>query len=194
MALGKRYFCDEETRQCYPDDDGFWFSDTGIIVKWAILAAFFFVFFGWFVGGHIHAKRRLRSRKPLLAYHRFLIPYQERRRHGQVPQNHFSFYQTQNPYGPNAQSGPYAQRQDGTFAEPPPLYQNNDAPPQYFAPPSGPPKAQDMEMPQYGAPQAGPQQNGVVGSNVDVEQGQTQELPPRPAKAKIMGMLGKLRR
>lgn len=58
--------------------------------------------------------------------------------------------------------------------------------------------AQAMEMPLYGAPpqgvpqQTGPQQSGVIGA--DVEQGQTQELPPRPAKAKLMGVLDRFRR
>ena len=65
-----------------------------------------------------------------------------------------------------------------------------------------------MEMPQYGAPaygspppaQAGPQQSGVMGAGgVDAEQGQGsgssgQELPPRPAKAKILGVLDRFRR
>lgn len=205
LSLTKRYYCVDDFaggRECYEGDDGFWYTDKGIIVKWIILASFFVIFFGWFVGGRIHAKQRLRKGLPLLGYHRFLISYSERRRHGQVPQNHFTFYQTQNPYAPNPQ---YTQRQDGTWAEPPPLYQNTDAPPQYFAPP--PPGAtkmnpnqgaQAMEMPLYGAPaqgvpqQTGPQQSGVIGA--DVEQGQTQELPPRPAKAKIMGVLDRFRR
>ncbi|KAI4673229.1 uncharacterized protein J4E88_008841 [Alternaria novae-zelandiae] len=207
ISLTKRYCVefDDGSRECGFDDNGFWYSDKGIIVKWIILAAFFLIFFGWFVGGRIHAKQRLRKGLPLLSYHRFLISYSERRRHGQVPQNHFTFYQTQNPYAPNAPNPQYTQRQDGTWAEPPPLYQNTDAPPQYFAPP--PPGAtkmnpnqgaQGMEMPVYGAPpqgvpqQAGPQQSGFVGS--DVEQGQSQELPPRPAKAKIMGVLDRFRR
>jgi hypothetical protein len=205
-SLTKRYYCVEDfagTRECYEGSDAFWYTDTGIIVKWIILASFFLIFFGWFVGGRIHAKRRLRKGLPLLAYHRFLISYSERRRHGQIPQNHFTFYQTQNPYAPNAPNLPYTQRQDGTWAEPPPLYQNTDAPPQYFAPPGATKVnphqgAQGMEMPMYGAPpqgvaqQAGPQQSGVIGA--DVEQGQTQELPPRPAKAKIMGVLDRFRR
>jgi hypothetical protein len=72
---------------CY---DGFWGSDVrsthlpfsrihgfantlpqkGIIIKWVILALFFGVFLGWFVGGYIHAKRRLKKGLPLLSYHR----------------------------------------------------------------------------------------------------------------------------
>jgi hypothetical protein len=43
---------------------------TGIIVKWAILAAFFFIFMGWFLGGYLHAKSRMKKGKPLLGYHR----------------------------------------------------------------------------------------------------------------------------
>ncbi|RYN64563.1 hypothetical protein AA0118_g3796 [Alternaria tenuissima] len=205
LSLTKRYYCVDDFaggRECYEGDDGFWYTDKGIIVKWIILASFFVIFFGWFVGGRIHAKQRLRKGLPLLGYHRFLISYSERRRHGQVPQNHFPFYQTQTPYAPTPQ---YTQRQDGTWADPPPLYQNTDAPPQYFAPPPpGATKAnpnqgaQAMEMPLYGAPpqgvpqQTGPQQSGVIGA--DVEQGQTQELPPRPAKAKLMGVLDRFRR
>lgn len=42
----------------------------GMIVKWAILGSLFAIFMLWFVGGYIHAKRRLRAGKPLLAYHR----------------------------------------------------------------------------------------------------------------------------
>jgi len=44
--------------------------ETGIIIKWAILATLFFIFVAWFLGGYLHAKSRLRKGKPLLAYHR----------------------------------------------------------------------------------------------------------------------------
>ncbi|RMZ66674.1 hypothetical protein GMOD_00002033 [Pyrenophora seminiperda CCB06] len=128
----------------------------------------------------------------------FLIPYNQRRGPG-APQNHFTFYQTQQPYAPGAPpNAQYAQRTDGAWTEPPPLYQNTDAPPQYFAPPgaskTNPSQAAAMEMPQYGASQTGPQQGGVVGG--DMEQGRvpTQELPPRPAKAKLMGVLERFRK
>jgi len=166
----------------------------------------FLLFFGWFVGGYIHAKRRLKANKPLLGYHRFLISYSERRRHGQVPQNHFTFYQTQNPYQPQQ---PYQQRHDGPYAEPPPLYNNGDAPPQYFAPqpPPGASKTHPnqqgggMEMPLYGS--AGPQgqqQSGVVGGSssegAQQQQGQSPELPPRPpnARAAVKGFVERFRK
>jgi hypothetical protein len=184
-----------------------------MIIKWIILGTMFALFMAWFVGGYIHAKARLRKGLPLLGYHRvrpllllsdssytnasqqFLISYSERKRHGQAPQNHFTFYAQEHPYYPN--QAPYAQR-PGPHAEPPPLYNNSDAPPQYFAPP-GPAKVnhsqgQGVEMPMYAAPQ-GQQQSGVVGG-ADVEQGQSQQLPPRPqqAKAVLKGVLGRFKR
>lgn len=91
LSLTKRYYCVDDFaggRECYEGDDGFWYTDVclpstpcsrdveltmqqkGIIVKWIILASFFVIFFGWFVGGRIHAKQRLRKGLPLLGYHR----------------------------------------------------------------------------------------------------------------------------
>ncbi|KAL1657183.1 hypothetical protein SLS61_000225 [Didymella pomorum] len=173
----------------------------GMIIKWAILGSLFAFFMLWFIGGYIHAKRRLKAGKPLLGYHRFLVSWQERKRYGQanIPQNHFTFYNPQNPY---AAQQPYQQRQDGAWPEPPPMY-NGDAPPVYGAPP-GATKTnpnQGMEMPQYGAPPAqgpqGRQQSGVVGG--DVEQGQQagEALPPRPpqkAKAVLKGFTDRFRK
>ncbi|KAF2270726.1 hypothetical protein CC78DRAFT_140696 [Lojkania enalia] len=184
--------------------DSFWYSDTGVIVKWCILAAIFFFFFAWFVGGYIHAKKRMRKGLPLMRYHRFLVPFRERQRWGQTPQNHFTFYAAQ-PYGqPRPQHG---QRPDGTWAEPPPMYSNQDAPPGYVPPPGATkthPNQAYMEMPQYGPPPTGsypaaPQQTGVVGGNSqqDVEgQNPPQELPPRPQQAKlaVSNLLSRLRK
>jgi len=84
------------------------------------------------------------------------------------------------------------------------MYNNADAPPQYFAPP-GASKAsrnqQGVEMPVYGAPvhgaPQGPQQSGVVGDDVEQGSGQGQsQLPPRPqqAKEKLKGIVGRFRR
>jgi hypothetical protein len=41
-----------------------------MIIKWAILGTLFALFMLWFIGGYIHARRRLKAGKPLLAYHR----------------------------------------------------------------------------------------------------------------------------
>ncbi|PVI03682.1 hypothetical protein DM02DRAFT_652280 [Periconia macrospinosa] len=183
MVLSKRYCVEyvDGTIECFRD--GFWYSSTGIIIKWAILAGFFLFFVAWFVGGYIHAKRRMKKGKPLLAYHRWLVSYGERRKYGQTPQNSYRFY-AQQPYGQalpqQQQQQPYTQRADGTWPEPPPMYT------------PGKPDQQGTEMPQYGMPPPPPpmgqQQYGPPPTIQDVEaqqQQQQQQLPPRPQQAKL---------
>ncbi|KAF1359378.1 hypothetical protein EJ07DRAFT_178394 [Lizonia empirigonia] len=202
MGFAKRYCIEYEdgTVECFRDE-GFWYTQKGMIIKWAILGSLFAMFMLWLIGGYVHAKRRLKAGKPLLAYHRFLVPWQERKRYGQTPQNHFTFYATQNPYQNGAA---YQQQQGGGWAEPPPQYNGSDAPPQYFVP-GGATKAspdqggQQMEMPQYGMPVAqGPQQSGVVGGRpADVEQGRSEAQPPQPpqkAKAVLKGLTDRFRK
>ncbi|KAF2026495.1 hypothetical protein EK21DRAFT_73963 [Setomelanomma holmii] len=209
MFLSRRDYCVRENDgdlECFEGDPGFWYTDKGQAIKWAIFGGLFFIFMAWFVGGYIHAKRRLSKGQKLLGYHRFLISYSERKRHGQVPQNHFTFYaQQQQGYYPQGNAQPYTQRPGGPYAEPPPQYFNNDAPPQYFAPAgatkaNGNQNAGGMEMPQYGAPPQSVQESGVVGGSSrtgdgNVEQGQSQ-LPPRPqqAKAALRGFVDRFRR
>lgn len=201
MVSSKRYCVQyrDGTTECFRE--GFWDSDKGVIIKWSILISIFLFFTLWFVGGYIHAKSRLRKGLPLLAYHRWLVPYNVRRKYGQTPQNHFTFYATQPGYGPGQQQY-YGQRPDGTYPDAPPLYNGNDAPPVYSIPPgatkTNPNQNGGVEMPQYGVPPpppthpTGAQQIGVVGGGYrqDVEQGQSQnqqqqELPPRPQQAKL---------
>ncbi|KAF1912585.1 hypothetical protein BDU57DRAFT_522953 [Ampelomyces quisqualis] len=221
MGLEKRY-CLEYTIgevQCY-GADGFWYTDKGIIIKWIILGVLFALFLGWFVGGYIHAKRRLKKGLPLLGYHRFLISFSERKRHGQVPQHHFAFYrQDQQAFYPHGsqqqQQGAYQPRSDGPYAEPPPTY-NGDAPPQYYAPGAaatkdGPGHGLGVEMPVYARAlpppgQAGgvqgEQSSGVAGRGEGAAgeqgqgQGQGQPFPPRPqqAKAALRGVLDRFRK
>ncbi|PSN63445.1 hypothetical protein BS50DRAFT_577185 [Corynespora cassiicola Philippines] len=198
MMLAKRYCVEyvDGTIECFRD--GFWYSEKGVIIKWCILASIFLFFTLWFVGGYLHAKQRMKKGLPLLGYHRWLVSYNERRRYGQTPQNHFTFYAAQQPYG---------QRQDGAYPEPPPMYNGSDPPPGYFAPPGATktnPNQAPMEMPQYGMPPpqqpgaypVGPQQYGVVGGSSSDPEGQYQQqqqqqqqqnsqLPPRPQAAKV---------
>ncbi|KAF2789943.1 hypothetical protein K505DRAFT_365163 [Melanomma pulvis-pyrius CBS 109.77] len=208
MVLSKRYCLEytDGTVECFRE--GFWYTDKGIIIKWCILAGIFFFFMAWFVGGYMHARRRMRKGLPLLSYHRWLVPYNERKKWGQTPQNHFTFYATQPGYGPQSQQPHYAQRPDGTYPDAPPLYNGNDAPPGYSMPPGATktnPNQHGVEMPQYGVPPPPPtypmgaQQTGVVGGGYaqpDVEnqnqqqqqqqqQHQSQDLPPRPQQAKL---------
>ncbi|KZM22201.1 uncharacterized protein EKO05_0002124 [Ascochyta rabiei] len=204
MGLAKRYCVEyvDGTIECFRDG-GFWYTEKGQIIKWGILGGLFGIFMLWCIGGYIHARRRLKAGKPLLAYHRLLVSWQERKRYGQAPQNPFPSYATQNAY-PN--HPPYQQRTDGSWPEAPPLYNGGDAPPGYGAPP-GASKANPnqsggvpMEMPPYGAPMGtGPQQSGVVGGGQgDVEQGgSAEQLPPRPpqkAKAVLKGFTDRFRK
>ncbi|KAJ4287329.1 hypothetical protein N0V90_012727 [Kalmusia sp. IMI 367209] len=191
MVLSKRYcvqYDEDRTIECFRD--GFWYSDTGIIIKWVILASFFLFFMAWFLGGYLHAKARLRKGKPLLAYHRWLVSYQERKRYGQTRQNQYEYY-THQPY---AQQQAYGPRPDGTWPEPPPMY-NNDAPPGYVPPPGAtkmnPNQAPGgVEMGQFGPPPPmGAQQTGVQGG-----EGQYPELPPKPQQAKLAKLISRFRR
>lgn len=93
------------------------------------------------------------------------------------------------------------------------MYNGNDAPPQYFAPPGATKTnpnqmgAAAMEMPQWQPPQGPPppamgqQQMGFVGGSGgamgDVEaQSQNEQLPPRPqqAKEKLSNFVSRFRR
>ena len=41
-----------------------------VIIKWAVIGGLFAVLLAWIVIGHVHARRRVRKGRPLLAYHR----------------------------------------------------------------------------------------------------------------------------
>lgn len=56
--LGKRQQYDTTV----DDDDGnWWYSNTAEAIKWAVVAGIFFAVLLFFIGGHIHAKRRVRK-------------------------------------------------------------------------------------------------------------------------------------
>jgi len=121
-----------------------WYSPTAEAIKWAVLAVIFLVFFGWFLGGYLHAQRRMKKGLPLLAYHRWLVPRTQRARYLQ-PQNQFSFYQVQNDNGEAYGMHPYAPPAYNTYHVPPPTYQppvgssKVDHDQDYARPPPGPP-------------------------------------------------------
>lgn len=107
------------------DSDNFWYSDKAEIIKWAVAGGITLFFLLWFVGGYIHARRRVRKGLKPLLYHRFLLPYSQRAQF--EPQNNFSFYRQENQGYPMDQYGP-----------PPPVYNaDNPQPPQYMPPPGG---------------------------------------------------------
>ncbi|KAF9699897.1 hypothetical protein EKO04_002415 [Ascochyta lentis] len=197
MGLEKRYCVEivDGTIECFRDG-GFWSTQKGQIVKWSILGSLFGLFMLWFIGGYLHARRRLKAGKPLLKYHRFLVSWQEYKHYGQTPpprppQSHFTFYDANAP-NPYQNRPAYQQRADGSGGEAPPLYNGGDAPPVYGGPPGAVKLDQGqtapMEMPRYGGQQG------------DLEQGASggrEGLPPRPpqkARAVLRGVTDRFRK
>ncbi|KAL6715811.1 hypothetical protein ACLMJK_006772 [Lecanora helva] len=128
------------------DDGGYWgYSDTAIAIKWAFIGLIVLLFLIWFIGGYIHAQRRVRAGKRPLAYHRFLLPsrqrmqYMQRQPHGYYTQPHgYGEAYPMHPYGP-----------------PPPAYHADHIPPPVYQPPQGGSKvnpAQEWDVPPPGPP------------------------------------------
>jgi hypothetical protein len=111
-------------------------------------------------------------------------------------QNQHSYYAHQ-PYAHQQQQQPaYGPRADGTWPEPPPMY-NGDAPPGYVPPPGAtkmdPNQAPGtVELGPYPPPPPPPpmgaQQTGGG------EGGFQQEMPPRPPQARLAKLVGKFRK
>ncbi|KAH6657889.1 hypothetical protein BKA67DRAFT_202062 [Truncatella angustata] len=119
----------------------FWWTRTGVIVKWSIFLGFTVIFLAWIVGGSIHAKRRIRKGLKPLGYHRMFVSRNELARVDPAyayPQATYMHYQP----GP----GYYGMQS----MPPPPVYDPN-RPPMY---PGGP-----MPMPQ-GSSKIDPEQAG----------------------------------
>ncbi|GAP88753.1 putative ubiquitin-protein ligase sel1 protein [Rosellinia necatrix] len=127
------------------DDIWFWYSTTGVIIKYTLFFTFLLILVGWVVGGRIHAKRRLRKGLKPLSYHAWLLSRQER---GQVdpayaypPQ--VAVYGVYRPaYGNNQGGSEYYSMQP----MPPPVY-DPSRPPMYDGPPAGS-KADGQGQPQ----------------------------------------------
>ncbi|KAI1322400.1 hypothetical protein F5Y16DRAFT_386643 [Xylariaceae sp. FL0255] len=56
----------------------FWWTKTGIIIKYAIFLGLIVFLFSWIIGGRIHARRRLRKGLKPMWYHAWLLSRQER--------------------------------------------------------------------------------------------------------------------
>ncbi|KAL1835290.1 hypothetical protein VTK73DRAFT_5824 [Phialemonium thermophilum] len=108
-------------------DDGyvpFWYTRTGIIVKWSLFLGLITLFCLYLFLGYMHAKSRIRKGLPPLAYHRWLVSRAELARvdpRYAYPQP--AGYSTYRPYP--EQYGMYAM-------PPPPVYDPNEPrPPMY---------------------------------------------------------------
>ncbi|KAL8946034.1 MAG: hypothetical protein Q9222_007516 [Ikaeria aurantiellina] len=186
VCLGKRqsYGSDPDLY----DDSGtsWWYSDTAEAIKWAVIAAIVLFVILCFVGGRLHAKRRMRRGQAPLAYHRFLV----RRSQRPPPAQQFTFYRhQQNPYEMNA------------YPPPPPAYNHNEMPPppmyqppqgasktnpdqQFAAPPGPPPQAGESSYPSSSSPRMERRQSSREQYNAGPPEINAAPLPPRPDSAK----------
>lgn len=66
MITGRQVYTEND-----PDYDGdsWWYSDTAYVAKWAVLGGIFFIFFVLIIGGHFHAKSRMRKGLRKLHHH-----------------------------------------------------------------------------------------------------------------------------
>ncbi|KAJ9625894.1 hypothetical protein H2203_004661 [Taxawa tesnikishii (nom. ined.)] len=120
-------------------DDSWWWSDTGMTVRYVVVAIVFLVLVAFLVGSYYHAKKRIRQGLPPLAYHRWLVA---RRRHPQQFQQqhgYATYYQQES----NGQAYPMH-----GYPPAPPAYNAWDAPPPVYQPPEGATKvAGDQNFP-----------------------------------------------
>jgi hypothetical protein len=100
---------------------------TGMAVRYAIVAILFFAILAFFVGGYYHAQSRIRKGLPPLPYHRWMV----RRSYYYPPQPRYM-------YPPEPPRHSY--NMDG-YPPPPPAYNNAEAPPPVYQPPAGATKA-----------------------------------------------------
>jgi hypothetical protein len=98
-----------------------WWTPSGMAVRYAIVALLFAAVLLFFVGGYYHARRRLRKGLPLLAYHRWMV-----QRRGYDPEARYMTHQ---------QPGHTYVMSD--YPPPPPAYNPHDAPPPVYQPPEG---------------------------------------------------------
>ena len=178
MAMARRAAEQLVKRQNSNIDDGdtfsdygnesWWWSDTGMAVRYAVICVIFAAILLYFLGGYWHARRRLQKGQPPLAYHRWMVNRSVRYRQPQHHQHQatpFQPYYPRDPYQEGYQLNGYAPPNN-----PPPAY-HGDAPPAY-APPEGASKA--MADQNYHPPPPR-NENGGEGSTVYA----SVPMPPR---------------
>ncbi|KAI1772609.1 hypothetical protein F4818DRAFT_133612 [Hypoxylon cercidicola] len=121
---------DKLIRRQYVEENGhliwFWYTRTGVIVKWSIFLGIITLLALYMVLGRMHAKKRVNKGLKPMAYHGWLLSRQERAgvdpRYAWPQASYTSYQQPGAGYGP----GTY-----GMHAMPPPVYDPNNRPPMY---------------------------------------------------------------
>ncbi|KAH6900240.1 hypothetical protein B0T10DRAFT_20657 [Thelonectria olida] len=138
---------DTDDNVVYLDDDGvyWWYTDTGMIVKWTVFTTIVVLFMAWLIGGYFHAKKRLQKGMQPLAYHRVLVSRRMRAQYDPnyvPPQPVYGMYAAPNGYG-------YPM-----YNMPPPVYDPNRPP--MYEPPAGSTKIDPMQDRHYEQPEYQP--------------------------------------
>jgi hypothetical protein len=97
-------------------------------IRYTIIIVIFAIILLYFVGGYLHARRRLKKGLPLKRYHRWMVRRSYRQ---QQPQGNVYY----NPNQPGYPMQPYQGQ------PPPPAYNTYAPPPPAYAPPEGASKA-----------------------------------------------------
>jgi len=116
---------DNDSPNCNNTGYSWWWSTTGMAVRYIIVAVIFVTVIAALLFAYTHAQRRVRAGKEPLAYHRWLVARRQRRYTSE--QSRYAHY-AQNPqqaYGMN------------NYAPPPPAYNAYDVPPTYQPPDGG---------------------------------------------------------
>ncbi|KAI1170684.1 hypothetical protein F4777DRAFT_568227 [Nemania sp. FL0916] len=172
LALARRHLIirDEEDDDAY---EWFWYTKTGIIVKYVLFFAFLFILAAWVIGGRMHAKRRMRRGLKPMGYHAWLLSRTERMQadpsYGYPPHAHATpIYR---PLYPQQQAGADYY---GMHPMPPPVY-DPSRPPVYDGPPAG---SKVDPMQDRHAPTQGQGQNQMHGGGEDTEYAPPAGPPP----------------
>ncbi|KAK3396355.1 hypothetical protein B0T20DRAFT_268918 [Sordaria brevicollis] len=115
----------------------FWYTKTGVIVKWSLFLGLSTIFGLYLILGYLHAKRRITKGQPPMAYHRWLVARNDLARvdpRYPYPHPHPQTTTVFHPYATSQQQQPYGNY--GMYPVPPPVY-DPDAPrpPMYPGPP-----------------------------------------------------------
>jgi len=145
-----------------------WYSPTAYAIKWAVIAAIFLFFLVFFVGGYLHATRRMKKGLAPLRYHRWMLPRRHRlafyQAHPEIPNPYArTAYYTPGygAHGPAYPMGPYGQQ----YPPPPPAYGENDYVPPYPGPEGGSKVIPDQRNVNVTMTEQGQrQESGVTGS------------------------------
>ncbi|KAI5921113.1 hypothetical protein F4810DRAFT_385661 [Camillea tinctor] len=151
-------------RQYVEQEDGrlvwFWYTKTGVIVKWSLFLAFLVIITAWMVGGRIHAKRRMKKGLKPMGYHAWLLSRQERARVDPAFAWPQATYVRYGPPGAAPGGGHYGMQ---GYPAPPPVYD-----------PNRPPMYEGEGVPMGGGAKVDPNQGG----NVNQQQQGVDYAPP----------------